>query len=292
MQTAAIGVIGGSGLYAMEGVEDLEEVTVDTPFGSPSDALTIGVLDGTAVAFLPRHGRGHRFPPHQINYRANLWALRSVGVRWLMSVSAVGSMREAIVPGDLVLCDQFIDRTRTRPTTFFEDGVAAHVGFAEPCCEVLRGALRAAATAEALSFHPRGTYVCIEGPQFSTRAESLLFRSWGVDVVGMTNLPEARLAREAQIAYATIAMATDYDCWHEGEEDVTVEGVIAVLRANVSRAQRLIRAAVPRLAALPPSPAWRALEGAIMTRRDLLDAATLERVGLFVNDTQHHGGRA
>ncbi len=288
MGQALVGVIGGSGLYEIDGVTDLVERKVETPFGSPSDAVLLGRLGDTPIAFLSRHGRGHLHPPHQINYRANIWALKSLGVRWLISVSAVGSMREEIAPGDLVLADQFIDRTRARPSTFFEDGVAAHVGFADPVCPVLRGALRDAAADLELPVRDGGTYVCIDGPLFSTRAESNLYRSWGVDVVGMTNLPEAKLAREAQIAYATIAMATDYDCWHEDEDDVTVEGVIAVLRDNVARAKRLIAATAGRLGDLEPSPAWSALRDAVMTQRDRIPPQTLTRVGLLLDDTEHH----
>ena len=288
MRQPLVGVIGGSGLYEIEGVTDLVETPVATPFGAPSDAVLVGRLGDTPVAFLSRHGRGHLHPPHQINYRANIWALKSLGVRWLISVSAVGSMRAEIAPGDLVLADQFIDRTRARSSTFFEDGVATHVGFADPVCPVLRGALRDAARTLDLPVRDGGTYVCIDGPLFSTRAESNLYRSWGVDVVGMTNLPEAKLAREAQIAYATIAMATDYDCWHEDEDDVTVEGVIAVLRDNVARAKRLIAATVDRLGELGPSPAWSALQDAVMTQRDRIPAQTLARVRMLLDDTEHH----
>lgn len=281
---ANIGIIGGSGLYHMEGVEGIQEIRVSTPFGDPSDALLIGTLDGVPVAFLPRHGRGHRASPHEINYRANLWALKSVGVRWLFSVSAVGSMREDIHPGELVVVDQFIDRTRTRPSTFFEGGVVAHVPFADPVCPVLRGVLEAAC-AEVVGdagWHRGGTYVCIEGPQFSTRAESFLYRSWGASVVGMTNLPEARLAREAEIAYATLAMATDYDCWHDSHDDVTVDQVIAVMKANVEKAQRVLRAGVAKVASAPESPAWRALEFAIMTAPNQIPPAARERLALFI----------
>ncbi len=260
---AAIGIIGGSGLYQMEGVEDLQEVRISTPFGEPSDALLIGKVDGIDVAFLPRHGRGHRVAPHEINYRANIWALKSVGVKWILSVSAVGSMREDIHPGELVVVDQFIDRTRTRPSTFFENGVVAHVQVADPVCPVLRKVLVDACgkldEGTRHTFHDGGTYVCIEGPQFSTRAESHLYRSWGAAVVGMTNLPEARLAREAEIAYATLAMATDYDCWHEGHDDVTVDAVIAVMRANVAKAQKVLRHAVAGIQGAGPSLAWKAL---------------------------------
>jgi len=277
-----VGIIGGSGLYAMDQARVLDEVHIDTPFGRPSDAVTLAEVDGVKVAFLARHGLGHRVAPHEINYRANIWALRSLGVRWCVSVSAVGSMREEIVPGDLVLVDQFIDRTRTRPSTFFEGGVVAHVGFADPVCAVLRGALRASCETLDVRHHDGGTYVCIEGPQFSTRAESLLYRSWDVSVVGMTNFPEARLAREAQMAYATIAMATDYDCWHEGVADVTVEGVLEVMRANVANAQQVIRDVIGRVGGLPSSAAWSALESAVMTADDAITDAARDRVGLLL----------
>jgi len=278
---ADIGIIGGSGLYELEGFEAKAELHIDTPFGRPSDALVVGELGGQRVAFLSRHGRGHLKAPHEINYRANIWALKSLGVRWTISVSAVGSMREEIVPGDLVLVDQFIDRTRSRVGTFFEDGIAGHVAFAEPCCHVLRSALDATCRAEELPFHPRGTYVCIDGPQFSTRAESLLFRGWGVEVVGMTNLPEARLAREAQMAYTTVAMATDYDCWHEAEEDVTVEGVLTVMRQNVAKAKQLLSGVMGRIPSLPPSPAWNALAHAVMTADGAIPENTRRRLAVI-----------
>ncbi|MFT7580624.1 MAG: 5'-methylthioadenosine phosphorylase, partial [Myxococcota bacterium] len=226
--------------------------------------------------------RGHRVAPHEINYRANIWALKSVGVRWLVSVSAVGSLREEIVPGELVLVDQFIDRTRNRRTTFFEDGIVGHVEFADPCCAVLRQVLQDACEAIDLPVHRAGTYVCIEGPQFSTRAESNMFRAFGAHVVGMTNLPEARLAREAEMAYATVAMATDYDCWRESSEDVSVEAVIAVLTANVDKAKRLVRAAVPRIAEAPSSTAWNALAHAFMTAPDQITPAAHARLRLFL----------
>lgn len=288
MTRALLGVLGGSGLYQMEGVTDLEWLSIDTPFGAPSDQVGIGRLGGTPIAFLSRHGRGHRQAPHELPYRANIWALKSLGVRWLVSVSAVGSMREVIVPGDVVMVDQFIDRTRVRASTFFEDGVVAHVTFADPVCEVLRGAMLAAAAEEDIRHHDGGTYVCIEGPSFSTRAESLLYRSWGVHVVGMTNLPEARLAREAQMAYATAALATDYDCWHEGEEEVSVEAVLGTLRTNVAKAQRLVRAVARRVPTLPPSPTWAALQHALLTQPESVTAAARERLDLLMSDTEHH----
>jgi len=246
---AAIGVIGGSGLYAIEGLTDVEWVGVKTPFGEPSDQLCTGRLGDARLVFLPRHGRGHRIPPHQINYRANIHALKQLGVEWVISVSAVGSMREDVHPGDIVLVDQFVDRTRQRVSTFFQDGVAGHVQFADPICSKLADVVQQAAQKAGARVHRGGTYVCMEGPQFSTRAESRLYRSWGVSVIGMTNLPEAKLAREAELCYTTIALATDYDCWHESEEDVSIEAVLTILKNNVALAKAIIKEAalhVPR----------------------------------------------
>ena len=214
---AAIGIIGGSGLYNIEGLERVREVRVRTPFGAPSDAVVTGVLGGVRVAFLSRHGRGHRINPGSINYRANIYALKSLGVKQVISVSAVGSMKEAIRPGDVVLPDQFIDLTKRRISTFFDDGIVAHVGFGEPVCASVADTLEEAGRAAGARLHRGGTYVCMEGPQFSTKAESRLYRQWGVDVIGMTNMPEAKLAREAELCYATVALPTDYDCWHETE---------------------------------------------------------------------------
>lgn len=264
--SAVLGVIGGSGLYAMEGLERVEEHAIETTFGMPSDVVVSGHLGSTKMLFLPRHGRGHRFAPHEINYRANVLALKMLGAQQIISVSAVGSMKETIAPGEVVLPDQLIDRTRHRPNTFFEGiGVVAHVELAHPIDAALQEALYRAAVTVGARTHRGGTYVCIDGPQFSTRAESNLFRSWGVDVIGMTNLPEARLAREAELPYATIALATDYDCWHQSEASVTVEAVVAVMKKNVSTARAILR----ELAGSPPdptrSPAYRALEHAIMT---------------------------
>jgi len=283
-----IGIIGGSGLYDMEGVENLEEIQVDTPFGLPSDALRVGELDGAPVAFLPRHGRGHRLNPSEINYRANIWALRKVGVDFILSVSAVGSMREEIEPGQLVLIDQFIDRTRgMRAHTFFDEGCVAHVGFGQPICPDLLQLLADSAASIDVPHHVGGTYICIEGPQFSTRAESLLYRSWNVSVIGMTNLTEAKLAREAEISYATIAMATDYDVWHEDEEDVSVEQVIATLKTNVDKAKTLLRTVAPRIhrARLEGlvTTSHTALAYAVMTHPDSIPESTRARVSLFMD---------
>ncbi len=222
---ADIAVIGGSGLYEMEGLTRVRELRVSTPFGKPSDAIVIGTLAEQRVAFLSRHGRGHRISPSMINYRANIYALKSLGVSRIISVSAVGSMKEHIKPGHLVLPDQFIDRTTQRMGTFFDQGLVAHVAFAEPICGELSGIVRRAAKQVGATTHVGGTYVCIEGPQFSTKAESRLYRQWGVDVIGMTNIPEAKLAREAEMCYATLALVTDFDCWHATEESVTVEAI-------------------------------------------------------------------
>ena len=248
-----LGVIGGSGLYDMAGLHEVESVAVSTPWGLPSDEIVVGTLGGTRTAFLPRHGRGHRFTPSEVNYRANVAALKQLGCRFVLSVSAVGSMKEEIAPGDLVVVDQFIDRTVGRARTFFGDGIVGHVGFADPVCAVLKSVVLEAAKATGTTTHDGGTYICIEGPQFSTRAESLLFRSWGVSVIGMTNLPEARLAREAGLSYATLALATDYDCWREDEDAVSVEAVMAVMEKNVAVAKDVIRNVAAALA-MPGAP--------------------------------------
>lgn len=264
--TRTLGVIGGSGLYAIDGLEDVEEHRVETTFGAPSDAIVSGRLGDARLLFLPRHGRGHRFPPHQINFRANLLALKALGAEQVVSLSAVGSMKENLHPGDFVIVDQFVDRTRSRPNTFFEDvGVVAHVELADPVDAALSEAVYRAAVEAGVRTHRGGTYVCIEGPQFSTRAESHLYRSWNVDVIGMTNLPEARLAREAELPYATVAMVTDFDCWHQSEASVSVSSVLEVLKANVANAKRLLSALVPRLPDPADSPATRALAHGILT---------------------------
>ena len=248
MTEATLGFIGGSGLYDIEGLTDRREVEVNTPFGDPSDTIVTGSLDGVRVAFLPRHGRGHRISPTEIPVRANIYALKSLGVERVLSVSAVGSLKEELKPLDLVIPDQIIDRTKTRVSTFFGDGLVAHVGFADPFCAYLRGAALDAAHG-LTTVHDGGTYVVIEGPQFSTRAESALYRSWGADVIGMTALPEAKLAREAEICYATLAFVTDYDVWREAEEDVSVEMVVANLMKNVDTARSIIRNVTARVSA-------------------------------------------
>jgi 5'-methylthioadenosine phosphorylase len=279
MSTRTVGVIGGSGLYDMAGLRDRTEHEVTTTFGMPSDTLVGGTLGETRFLFLPRHGRGHRIAPHEINYRANLLALKMLGAEQVISISAVGSMQEHVHPGDVVLVDQFIDRTRTRPSTFFEDvGVVAHVGLADPVDAALRAALHAAALECGVRVHDGGTYVCIEGPQFSTRAESDLYRTWGATVIGMTNLPEARLAMEAELPYATVALATDYDCWRRGEEAVSVAAVLAVLAQNVRTAQAILGAVASRLPDPRQSPAHRALEHAIITAPDRISVEAKQKL--------------
>ena len=278
MAAYVLGVIGGSGLYEMAGLSDVEEVPIDTPFGAPSDAVVRGRLSGVELLFLPRHGRGHRIAPHLINYRANVCAMKSLGATHLVSLSAVGSMREPIEPGHVAIVDQYIDMTRRRPSTFFEDGVVAHVAFADPVCPLLAGAAANAARRAGAVVHEGGSYVCIEGPQFSTRAESHLYRSMGVAVIGMTALPEAKLAREAELPYATVAFATDYDAWHETVAAVSVDAVLTILRRNVDLAKRI----VAELAGLLPdpagSPATGALRHAIITDRRVIAGETIDKL--------------
>jgi 5'-methylthioadenosine phosphorylase len=278
---ADIGIIGGSGLYDMDGLHQVKRVTLRTPFGLPSSTLVLGELDGVRVAFLSRHGLGHRLSPSEINYRANIYALKAVGVRRVMSVSAVGSMKESMKPGDVVLPDQFIDLTKRRISTFFEGGAVAHVAFGEPVCASLSSSLLAAGRSVGATVHQGGTYVCMEGPQFSTKAESNLYRQWGVSVIGMTNLPEAKLAREAELCYATVALVTDYDCWHETEEAVTVEAILATLCQNVALAKRLLRAAVKSAASVTSCHCQRALEHAIVTAPDQIPSALRRKLALL-----------
>ena len=270
-----IGVIGGSGLYQMEGLVNIREEEVETPFGQPSAPFLIGTLSGQTgveLVFLPRHGRNHEFNPSEVNYRANIFGMKALGVSWIISVSAVGSLQEEVIPGHVVVIDQFVDRTKNRAATFFEKGMVAHIAFGDPVCLTLRQYLLEASKNAGATFHDGGTYVCMEGPAFSTRAESNLYRSWGARVIGMTNLPEAKLAREASISYATLAMATDYDCWHTGHDDVTVEQVVAVLNANVSLAKRIVAEAVPLIAAHDgPAPHHEALKGALLTPAEAID---------------------
>jgi 5'-methylthioadenosine phosphorylase len=287
MTDEVVGIIGGSGLYQIEGLEGTEWVSIDTPFGAPSDQYLVGHVDvgggrRMRLVFLPRHGRGHRYSPTEINYRANLYGMKKLGARWIISVSAVGSLREHIVPGHMVIVDQFIDRTRHRASTFFDRGVVAHVAFADPICKELADALHAAAQEVGVTVHRGGTYVVMEGPAFSTRAESHLYRSWGADVIGMTNLPEAKLAREAEIAYATVALATDFDCWHPDHDHVTVDAVIQTLLQNVANARALIRAALPKIPQEVPPYVAKALQHAIMTDRALIPADARERLSLLI----------
>jgi 5'-methylthioadenosine phosphorylase len=275
----AIGIIGGSGLYELEGLEGYEELTIETPWGPPSDALVAGRLAGRRVVFLPRHGRGHRILPTELNHRANLWALRSLGVRWIICVTAVGSLQETYEPRDIVLPDQYFDRTSRRDQhTFFGDGIVAHVGFSDPVSEGLRGILHRVCLAQGRRVHDGGTYVNMDGPGFSTRAESKANRQLGFDVIGMTNLPEAKLAREAEIALATLAMITDYDCWKVEEEPVNAQTVIGHLTANAAAAKAIIAAAIPQIPLVPDWPEHCALDMALVTDRSLWPAVTVERL--------------
>jgi 5'-methylthioadenosine phosphorylase len=286
MARATIGIIGGSGLYQMEALTDLEEVQVETPFGLPSDALRIGTLDGTRVAFLARHGRHHHLLPAEVPYRANIYAMKTLGVEYLISASAVGSLQAEVKPLDLVVPDQFIDRTKNRPSTFFGEGIVAHITFENPVCPELARVLADAVESLALpdvTLHRGGTYLCMEGPAFSTKAESHLYRSWGATVIGMTNLPEAKLAREAEISYATLALATDYDCWHPEHDSVTVDLVIANLHRNATNAQKVMQETVRRLSANPPvCKAHQALKSSILTPLDKVPAATKEKLALLL----------
>jgi len=273
MTQGLIGIIGGSGLYEMEGLERVEERRIETPFGAPSDAYIVGSLAGRRVAFLARHGRGHRLMPSELNFRANIFGFKLLGAERVISASAVGSMREDLPPLDIVIPDQFFDRTKGRVSTFFGRGLVAHVSFADPTCSVLGELLFAAGQSVGARMHLGGTYLCIEGPQFSTRAESRIYRSWGVDVIGMTNLQEAKLCREAEICYATLALVTDYDVWHETEQDVSVEAVVAILKQNAETAKAIIKATV---ASFPASregcSCGNAMHDAIITARDIITA--------------------
>ncbi|MDY7054370.1 S-methyl-5'-thioadenosine phosphorylase [Limnospira fusiformis] len=269
MTQAKIGIIGGSGLYQMEALTDLEEVLVETPFGSPSDLVILGTLEGMRVAFLARHGRDHKLLPSELPYRANIYAMKSLGVEYIISASAVGSLKAEVKPLDMVIPDQFIDRTKTRISTFFGDGIVAHIGFGHPVCNQLAAVVGDAISAlnfPEVTLHRGGTYICMEGPAFSTQAESNLYRTWGGTVIGMTNLTEAKLAREAEIAYATLALVTDYDCWHPDHDHVTVDLVIDNLKHNAVNAQKVIQETVKRLSQnMPESEAHSALKYAILT---------------------------
>jgi 5'-methylthioadenosine phosphorylase len=284
MSHAKIGVIGGSGLYQMEALTDIEEVSVDTPFGAPSDNFIVGTLDGERVAFLARHGRGHRLMPTELPFRANIYAMKKLGVERILSASAVGSLKEEHKPLDIVIPDQFFDRTRGRISTFFGEGLVAHITFADPVCKQLCDVLEEVGrTLDKVEIHRGGTYLCMEGPAFSTRAESNVYRSWGMDIIGMTNLQEAKLAREAEICYSTIALVTDYDCWHEGHDAVTVEMVIQYLTQNALNAQKLIRAAIAKLAGRERAcKCGSALQHAILTAPQAISEEAKQRLQAIV----------
>ena len=278
---AEIGIIGGSGLYNIPGLANRHEETVETPWGSPSDAYVLGELGGRKVAFLARHGRGHRIMPSNLNFRANLYGLKKLGVQWVLSFSAVGSLQEQLKPLDFCLPDQFFDRTRGRISTFFDDDVVVHIGFSHPICSTLADVAEQACSEVGVTVHRGGTYCCMEGPAFSTLAESNLYRSWGLDVIGMTNLQEAKLAREAEMSYVTIAMVTDYDCWHPDHDAVTVEQVISYLNQNAEHAQAVALEAVKRVPE-GPSPHASALKNAMLTDRKLVSPASREKYGLLI----------
>ena len=283
MPDPKIAFIGGSGLYDIDGMENRREVTVETPFGDPSDAVVVGEINGVEAAFLPRHGRGHRFSPTEIPVKANIYALKSLGVERVVSVSAVGSLKEHIKPLDLVVPDQIIDRTRHRSDTFFGDGIVAHVGFADPFCNELRRIAFESASLEDVDCHDGGTYLVIEGPQFSTRAESAVYRSWGANVIGMTALPEAKLAREAELCYTTLAFVTDYDVWHDTEEEVTVEMVIQNLTHNVATAQGIISRMLAEIPDNRTCGCESALKNAVITSRESITKDAQDRLGILVN---------
>ena len=286
---AKIGIIGGSGLYEIDGMANVEEVNMrETSFGSPSDSFMTGTLEGTEVVFLARHGRGHRVSPSELNYRANIYGMKKLGVEAIISVSACGSLREEMKPLDFVVPDQFVDRTnKTRESSFFTDGIVAHVAFADPFAEELRVVLIASAKEVGATVHPKGTYIVIEGPQFSTKAESNLYRSWGMDIIGMTNLTEAKLAREAEISYATLAAVTDYDCWHEAHDTVTVEMIIDNLQKNAGKAKEILKNAIPRIGALKEFSASEALKYALITDRSMIPEDTKKKlepiIGKYLN---------
>jgi len=289
MEKVQIGIIGGSGLYQMEGLSDLRELSVETPFGMPSDNFILGTLEGSRVAFLARHGRGHRLMPGELPFRANIYAMKLLGVQWIISASAVGSLQEQYAPTDIVIPDQFFDRTRGRISTFFGDGIVAHITFAHPVCSDLSEVLAAAGESSGVKIHRGGTYLCMEGPAFSTLAESKLYRSWGMDVIGMTNLQEAKLAREAEVCYATLALVTDYDCWHPDHDAVTVDLVIEYLNKNSVNAQKIIREAVRQLGQSDRKCQHdSALKNAILTHRGAISQEAKYRlraiIGKYVGD--------
>lgn len=277
-----VGVIGGSGLYEIDGLADVKEVRVETPFGEPSDVYITGNLKDVKMVFLPRHGKGHRLLPSELNYRANIYGMKKLGVQQIISVSAVGSMREDLVPGHIVVPDQFFDRTKGRASTFFGNGIVGHVEFADPVCNNLSVILYSAGLEIGLKIHKGGTYICMEGPQFSTRAESLIYRKWGVDIIGMTNIPEAKLAREAEICYGTIALVTDYDCWHEAEEDVTIEAILDIIKKNVSNAKKIIIHAVEKISADRTCKCANSLQHAIITDPDFIPEKTKKDLDILI----------
>lgn len=277
-----IGIIGGSGLYNIEGIEKISEELLSTPFGAPSCTYVIGKLDGVEVVFLPRHGRGHRISPSDINYRANIFGMKKLGVDAIISVSAVGSLKENIKPLDFVVPDQFLDRTKNRACTFFDSGLVAHVAFADPVSPELTKILVESCQELGLTVHAGGTYVNMEGPQFSTKAESKLYRSWGMDIIGMTNLTEAKLAREAEISYATLAAATDYDCWYEAHESVTVDMIIANLNKNIENAKKILKKSIPKVAALKSFSASDALKYALITQRDMIPEQKKKELAVLI----------
>jgi len=278
-----IGIIGGSGLYQMEALTQVEEHAIDTPFGKPSDAYRIGMLEGQKVAFLARHNRNHTLSPSELNFRANIYGFKKLGVEWILSASAVGSLREELRPLDIVLPDQFYDRTKARVSTFFGNGIVAHVSFADPICSQLADIIQESAAGVDVTIKRGGTYVCMEGPQFSTKAESNTYRSWGMDLIGMTNLQEAKLAREAEICYTTMALVTDYDCWHPSHDAVTVTEVIENLRKNTENAQKIIRAAVRALPVDRTCKCRNALQHAIMTDLRKAPAETIQQLDIILN---------
>jgi len=289
MTNVKIAIIGGSGLYQMPELSDVEEIKVDTPFGSPSDAFIVGTLEGERVAFLPRHGRGHRFTPPELPFRANIYAMKSLGVERILSASAVGSLQEQYAPLDMVIPDQFFDRTRARvkESTFFGEGIVAHVSFAHPVCSALGDVLQSSCAAADVKAHRGGTYLCMEGPAFSSVAESNVYRSWGMDIIGMTNLQEAKLAREAEICYATLALVTDYDCWHPGHDAVSVETVIEYLNKNVRNAQTIMRESIKRLKNEERTcKCGSALKNAIFTTKDLWPEATTKKLDAIIKKYQ------
>jgi 5'-methylthioadenosine phosphorylase len=292
LQQAEIGIIGGSGLYSMPGLTGVREVHLQTPFGEPSDAYVLGSLEGRNVAFLARHGRGHRILPSELNFRANIYGMKDLGVERIISVSAVGSLKEEHKPTDFVMPDQFIDRTYQRVSTFFGHGIVAHVAFADPVCAEVAAAIGQSCKDIGVVGKAGGSYVCIEGPQFSTKAESNLYRSWGADVIGMTNLQEAKLAREAEICYATLAMVTDYDCWHPGHDSVTVEQIVKVLNTNAENAARAVKQAVALMPRQRGCKCGSALEFAILTDPAKVPAATRQKLALLLDKYLNKGQEA